>query len=425
MCRYLVYTESENTERGKSLLRKIFDPKSLTVFLRAVLLVAIAVLLYKFVDNSDSFYQWLNGKLGEIVYALKPFVFGIALAYIFCPIVDVVEKKWLGNIQLIPTTNDQKAHRFDRLVSLFLVYVVMIASVVIVVIYLGPSMVSGIVDAAVKAPEVYRSFESALMGFSEQGQNSQLIERVLDAFSSAVNQISTQILSLANVAIGSAFSIVSEIIVVLFALIVSAYFIYYKTYWVEYSYRVIDALFGQKVKVRYMLILRSMNHKFIRFIIGKGVASIILGVMCFLILTLMNCPYVVLITVLFAVLNMIPYIGAFLGELVGALLACTVSLPFGGAVFIVLLLLQQFDAFYLSPKLVGDALDMSPVWIIFSVFFFGALFGPLGMFFGSPLMAVVLELVENGLRRKESKRRREEAGHGADHKPEHRQEGKE
>ena len=85
LCRYLVYTESENTERGKSLLRKIFDPKSLTVFLRAVLLVAIAVLLYKFVDNSDSFYQWLNGKLGEIVYALKPFVFGIALAYIFCP----------------------------------------------------------------------------------------------------------------------------------------------------------------------------------------------------------------------------------------------------------------------------------------------------------------------------------------------------
>lgn len=387
-------------------MKKIFDSQSLTVFLRAVLLVAIAVLLFKFVDNSDSFYQWLNGKLGQIGYALKPFIFGIVLAYIFCPVVDVVEKKWLNNIHFTQAREDSKLHRFDRLISLFIVYVAMIAFVSVVVIYLGPSIVNGIVDAAVKAPAVYGSIENAIMGFL-QTQNSDIVQQIFDAFSSAVNEISRQVLSLANVALGSAFSIASEVVVVLFALIVSAYFIYYKTYWVNYSYRVVEAVFGQKVKVRYMLLLRSMNHKFIKFIIGKGLASIILGILCFFILTVMNCPYVVLIAVLFAILNMIPYIGAFLGELVGGLLACTVSLQFGAVVFIVLLLLQQFDAFYLSPKLVGDALDMSPVWIIFSVFFFGALFGPLGMFFGSPLMAVALELVESGLKRREARYRQE------------------
>ena len=384
-------------------MRKLFDRKSMTAFLRIVLLIAIAVLIYKFVDNSDRFYDWLNGKLGDIFYALKPFIFGIVIAYIFCPIVDALQKQCHKITLSDQASFEEKWHHFDRLISLLVVYFALIAAISLVIVYLGPSILTGVMDAATKAPAVYASIEAGIMSLSDQSQNSLMIQQIFDALSSTVNEVSKNIITFANLAIGSAFSIASQMVVVIFALIVSAYFVYYKDFWVKNSLRTIELVFGKNVKVRYMIILREMNHKFIKFIIGKGLASIILGLLCFLILAVLNCPYVVLIAVLFGILNMIPYVGALLGELIGALLACTVSLQFGVFVFIILLLLQQFDAFYLSPKLVGDALNMSPVWIIFSVFFFGAIFGPLGMFFGSPLMAVILEIFEKYLREKEAK----------------------
>lgn len=382
-------------------MRKLFDNKSLTAFLRIVLLIAIAVLLYKFVDNSDRFYAWLNGKLGDIFYALKPFIFGIVIAYIFSPIVDALQKQCHKITLTDRSSFEEKWHHFDRLISLLVVYFALIAAISLVIVYLGPSIATGVIDAAVKAPAVYSSIEAGIMSLSDQSQNSLMIQQIFDALNSTVNEVSKNIIAFANVAIGSAFSIVSQMVVMLFALIVSAYFVYYKDFWVKNSLRTIELIFGQNIKVRYMIILREMNHKFIKFVIGKGLASIILGSLCFLTLAALDCPYVVLIAVLYGILNMIPYVGPLLGELIGALLACTVSLQFGVFVFVILFLLQQFDAFYLSPKLVGDALNMSPVWIIFSVFFFGAIFGPLGMFFGSPLMAVILEIFEKYLRGKE------------------------
>jgi len=69
-------------------------------------------------------------------------------------------------------------------------------------------------------------------------------------------------------------------------------------------------------------------------------------------------------------------------------------------VFLYLLLLQQVDAFFLTPKLVGDALKVSPVWIMFSVILGGQLFGVMGMFFGAPIIAVILEMLNYRIKKK-------------------------
>ncbi|MBY6839407.1 AI-2E family transporter, partial [Clostridium botulinum] len=58
-------------------------------------------------------------------------------------------------------------------------------------------------------------------------------------------------------------------------------------------------------------------------------------------------------------------------------------------VLIFLFLLQQFDAWYLEPKLVGDKVGLSPFLIILGITIGGSLFGVWGMLLASPAMAVI------------------------------------
>ena len=71
-------------------------------------------------------------------------------------------------------------------------------------------------------------------------------------------------------------------------------------------------------------------------------------------------------------------------KLMWALVAITII-----AVGIFILILQQFDGNILGPKILGDSVDLSPLWIILAVVIGGALMGPLGMFIGVPIFATV------------------------------------
>ena len=87
---------------------------------------------------------------------------------------------------------------------------------------------------------------------------------------------------------------------------------------------------------------------------------------------------------------MIPYFGPILGAIPAIII--TLFTGFMPAVFVAIfiLILQQFDGLVLGPKILGDSIGLSPFWIISGILIGGALWGPLGMFFASPLVAVIL-----------------------------------
>ena len=60
---------------------------------------------------------------------------------------------------------------------------------------------------------------------------------------------------------------------------------------------------------------------------------------------------------------------------------------------IFIVLLQQFDGNILGPAILGDRLGISGIWILFSILFFGALWGIVGMLIGVPLFAVLYDLI--------------------------------
>ena len=140
------------------------------------------------------------------------------------------------------------------------------------------------------------------------------------------------------------------------------------------------------------------------FISGKTLDSIIIGILCFIFMTILRLPYALLISVIVGVTNMIPYFGPFIGAVPGAFIILLID-PIQMLIYLLLILvLQQFDGLYLGPKILGDSTGLRPIWIIFAITIGGAVGGFIGMFLGVPCVAVIAFLtgrwVENRLQQK-------------------------
>lgn len=144
--------------------------------------------------------------------------------------------------------------------------------------------------------------------------------------------------------------------------------------------------------------VRFTHKVFGGFILGKLLDSLIIGIICFFSMKLMKLPYVLLISVIIGVTNIIPFFGPFIGAVPSALLILLVD-PLQCIYFLVfILLLQQFDGNILGPKILGESTGVSSFWVLFSILLFGGLFGFVGMIIGVPTFAVIYRLISDGVR---------------------------
>jgi predicted PurR-regulated permease PerM len=141
-------------------------------------------------------------------------------------------------------------------------------------------------------------------------------------------------------------------------------------------------------------------HKMIGVYIGiKAIDSAIIGLISLVGLIIVGEPYAPLVALITGITNMIPYFGPFIGELVGVLIAVFVSPMKALIVFLVLLSIHLFDAWYLDPKLIGKKVGVSPFGIILGVAIGGGFLGPVGMLLGSPTIATIKIYYEKFLSR--------------------------
>ena len=113
-----------------------------------------------------------------------------------------------------------------------------------------------------------------------------------------------------------------------------------------------------------MLSVLSETHGvFAKFISGKIIDSLIVGVLTFIIMNIAGIPYTILISVLIGVTNIIPFFGQYIGIIPSAVLVFIAS-PSKGVLFLVLIIiLMQFDGNVLGPKILGDSIGLKSFWI--------------------------------------------------------------
>jgi predicted PurR-regulated permease PerM len=248
---------------------------------------------------------------------------------------------------------------------------------------------------------VYSSAASSL----EQWLNSDILPN-LESVTTTFNWVRQTILpNITGVVAGVSGMVVGFLVLVkdlLISIIVSVYLLVRKDIFAAQSKKIIYSLFRTDIADLIVDETRNAYRIMSGFINGKLLDSLIIGIICLVCCNLFKFPYPALIATIVGVTNIIPFFGPFIGAIPCGLLIFLVN-PLQAIYFaIFILVLQQFDGNILGPKILGDSTGLASFWVLFSILFFGGLFGFAGMVLGVPVFAmfysVVSRLVTYGLR---------------------------
>ena len=344
--------------------------------------------------------RWsLVAALGaKIAHILAPVIYGAVFAYLLNPVYNRVQGSVMAvTKKIIPEEKSRKklGSMLGTLASLFL----LVAVVVGLISMLIPELISSIRGVIETLPASINNLEIWLD--QVLANNPELENQVMQHYGAAAEYIQNW---LTNVVVPNIYRIIGGVSsgVVLFVralcdvligLIVMIYLLNMKEKLRAQAKMIIYGVFPLKVANKVIEEGRYVHEVFGGFIIGKLLDSLIIGLICFVLLGFANMPYVLLVSVIVGVTNVIPFFGPFIGAVPSAFLILLAD-PIKCLYFLIfVLLLQQFDGNILGPKILGDSTGLSSFWVLFSILLFGGLMGFVGMIVGVPLFAVIYRLI--------------------------------
>ncbi|MGL5734868.1 MAG: AI-2E family transporter, partial [Beijerinckiaceae bacterium] len=146
---------------------------------------------------------------------------------------------------------------------------------------------------------------------------------------------------------------------------------------------------------------REINAAIAAYIRGQGMLCLFLALWYGIGLAMVGLNFGLLIGLMSGVLSFIPYVGSILGLIVSVSIAFVQFWPDWVPILMVLGVFatgQFLEGNFLSPKLVGDAVGLHPVWVMFALFAFGSLFGFVGLLLAVPLAAAIGVVTRHALK---------------------------
>ena len=145
------------------------------------------------------------------------------------------------------------------------------------------------------------------------------------------------------------------------------------------------------------ILIKQIDVVLSKFIRGQGLICLILSVFYSLMLFFLGIEFGILLGLFAGMISFIPYVGAVLG---GGLTLTLGFFQFGFSIelfylLLVFLLGQVIESYYLTPKLVGDAIGLNPIWILFSLLTGAHLAGFIGVLISLPVAAILGVLIRH------------------------------
>lgn len=198
--------------------------------------------------------------------------------------------------------------------------------------------------------------------------------------------------SLLSSTIGVATSIVGIIFSSIIAFVFAINILLQKEKLGRQARKIVYAFLPEAAADKTLYVFSLSGDTFARFLSGQGRESLILGGMFLIAMSVFRFPYALLISVLIAILSLIPMFGAFIGCCFGVFFILIVD-PMRALWFVVLfIVLQQIEGNMIYPKVVGDSIGLPSIWVLVAVTVGGSLFGVIGMLVFIPMTSVLYVL---------------------------------
>lgn len=373
-------------------MNKIFkDPESkkkIQILTLSGIFVATFIMLVFNFNNVASF-------LSNLFTALFSFVWGILFALIMYPIACKLEK-------VLPEKWKFKTKRFvSSLLSTLLLIVVIVVSVVVIIPSLATSItsLSNTIKAISSNPSVWINSIQNTLHLSDDivrmiySYSNQILQAVLNALQNIIPNVLSATIATA-----------SALIKIIIGFIVCLYILNDRQKLAITFSKIASAYLNESQYNRGKKIGHLLLEKFTGFFGGKLLDSLIIGIICFVAMLFINSQYAALIAIVVGITNIVPFFGPFIGAIPCALILLFVD-PLDSLIFIIMILiLQQIDGNIIGPRIIGDSVGLSSLWIMFAIILGGAYFGFFGMLLGVPVFSAIYyifkEIVDERLEEK-------------------------
>lgn len=327
-------------------------------------------------------FKMVSNTWNSIISVLFPFIIGFAFAFLLNPIMMFFE------VKVFKSWNCKGKGK--RVISMFIALLIAVAIIALMCYLITPAIVESVKDL-VSNNEVYihRFTDFVTNIFKGFNLDDKSINTVVGQGSNFLDQFGNVFSSTFPAIISTSYGIIKALLNVLIGIAAAMYLLLDKEHFFTLMEKTNYAVFPKQVANYLKNLVHVICRVFYDFIIGKAIDSFIIGIICYVGLSILGIEYAALLSVIVAVTNMIPVFGPFIGAVPGVLILLIIN-PIQSLYFAIFILaLQQFDGNILGPLILGDKLGLPSFWILFSVTVGGSLLGIVGMFIGVPTFAII------------------------------------
>ena len=347
-----------------------------------IITICTAILFFLAISN----FTEVKGILSKLYSVISPFVVAFVMAFLLHTPVEWFERTVFKKVKC------------KRGLSILCTYVIAALAIAALIVAAAPQVADSVVSVGNNIPLYIHTVTGLLDKLTTQyNWDPALIETVTDTMNSAMKTLSSFVLALVPQVVNLSVSIGGFAIDMFMSVIASIYMLMTKERLIFQIKKILFSFVKEKRANRIIEIGALTNDMFSKFINGKIVDSIIIGILCFIGMMFIYSPYAILIAIIVGVTNMIPFFGPFIGAIPSILILLMVS-PFDSLIFAIFVLaLQQFDGNILGPKILGDSTGLAPIWVLVSITIGGGLMGFPGMIIGVPTFAVFYTLLSENM----------------------------
>ncbi len=360
----------------------MYDKQIRKIFQGIVFLIFLVFILYRLGD--------IFGIFTNLLSIVDPFLIGGAIAFILSIPMNFLERKF---------------PKLKRPFSLLLTFLIFILVILVLIFLVGPKLLETITNITETVPNAVESLRTLL---EKSNINWKWIQDYLTSIEIDWPTISNKALSFFKDSFGSLFtstfgvvtSVVSSIISMVISFIFAAYILISKEKLSIQLKKLMYAFLPEKA-VDKMIEIGKLTHKtFTNFFTYQCIECLILGCMFFITMIILKIPYALLISVMIAIMALVPIFGLCIAFIIASILIVMLE-PIKVISFTILfLILQQIEGNLIYPRVVGKSIGLPPIWVIVVITLGSKLMGVVGMILFIPLSSVIYTLIRKSVYKK-------------------------
>lgn len=376
----------------KELFKSTYIKVALTVIVSGTLLL----LILRIITATDF------SAVGNVINStLMPIYIGILLSFLLCPIYNklvnhiyhYVKDGYKDNLRSI---------KYARIIASLICVALMAGVIACISYFLIPQIISSVMTIVEVMPDrlddlqiwtathlsKYPSIVSSVDSVANAGSEKVVEWIQIHLMNMNIKSVGLQVSS-------GIFVTLRALISLFIGMLLAIYFLNYKERLFAITRKMITANCTERKADKIYAFGNMVNNTFISYVVGRILDAIIVGIITYVAMTFLGLPFVLIISVIVGVTNIIPFFGPFIGAIPSFCLIFLES-PMQAVYFaIMILIIQQVDGNIIGPKIVGSAIGISSFWVILAVLIGGGLFGFLGMALGVPVFAVIYKSIDH------------------------------